>query len=77
MSVLSTFCEVFYSDKLELDLEIWYDITDYDPSVGLDYEFEWEALDEKDKDRHDELSGDEEDAISKMVLNHIKENNKY
>jgi len=72
---MNTFCEVVYSSKLELDLEIWYDITDYDPSVGVDYEFEWEALDEKNKDRSDELSGHEEDFISKMVLKHIKDNN--
>jgi hypothetical protein len=74
MSVFSTFCEVVYSSKLELDLEIWYDITDHDPSVGVDYEFEWEALDEEGKDRSDELSGHEEDFISKMVLQHIKDN---
>jgi hypothetical protein len=74
MSVYHTFCEVFYSDELELDLDIFYYITDYDPSVGVDYEFEWEALDENGKDHHDDLTGDEEYAIERLIRKHINEN---
>ena len=73
MSVYHTFCETFYSDELALELDIWYDITDYDPSVGVDYEFEWEALDENGKDHHDDLTGDEEYAIERLIRKHIKE----
>jgi len=46
------FADTYYSENLEDEVEIWYDITDYDPSVGLDYEFEFEALDSEGKDRH-------------------------
>jgi hypothetical protein len=67
------FADTYYSENLEDEVEIWYVITDYDPSVGVDYEFEFEALDSEGKDRHDDLTGDEEDAISKIIRKHIRE----
>ena len=70
----TTFCDTYFCEDLEEKLEIWYDITDYDPSVGVDYEFEFEALDSEGKDRHDDLNGDDEDAIYKLVKQHIREN---
>jgi hypothetical protein len=70
----TTFCDTYFCEDLEEELEIWYDITDYDPSVGVDYEFEFEALDSKGKDRYDDLNGDDEDAIYKLVKQHIREN---
>jgi hypothetical protein len=74
----TTFCDTYFCEDLEEELEIWYDITDYDPSVGVDYEFEFEALDSKGKDRHDDLNGDDEDAIYKLVKQHIRESvNEY
>jgi len=71
---MNTFCDHYYSDDLEDGLEIWYLITDYDPDVGVDYEFEFEALDSEGKDRHDDLSGHDENAISKLIRKHIEEN---
>ena len=67
MNTFVTFCTVYYSDKLEMDLEIWYDITDYDPSVGVGYEFEWEALDEDGKDRKDDISADEHTECEELI----------
>jgi hypothetical protein len=67
------FADTYYSENLEDEVEIWYDITDYDPSVGVDYEFEFEALDSEGKDRHADLTGDEEHAISKIIRKHIRE----
>jgi hypothetical protein len=67
------FADTYYSENLEDEVEIWYDITDYDPSVGVDYEFEFEALDSEGKDRYADLTGDEEDAISKIIRKHIRE----
>jgi hypothetical protein len=67
------FADTYYSENLEDEVEIWYDITDYDPSVGVDYEFEFEALDSEGKDRFMDLTGDEEDAISKIIRKHIRD----
>ena len=72
MNTFVTFCTVYYSEKLEMDLEIWYDITDYDPSVGVDYEFEWEALDKDGKDRKDDISADEHTECEHLILADIK-----
>lgn len=67
MNTFTTFCTVYYSKKLEMDLEIWYDITDYDPSVGVGYEFDWEALDEDGKDRKDDISADEHTECEELI----------
>ena len=67
MNTFTTFCTVYYSEKLEMDLEIWYDITDYDPSVGVGYEFDWEALDEDGKDRKDDISADEHTECEELI----------
>jgi hypothetical protein len=67
MNTFTTFCTVYYSKKLEMDLEIWYDITDYDPSVGVGYEFDWEALDEDGKDRKDDITADEHTECEELI----------
>jgi hypothetical protein len=73
MNTFVTFCTVYYSEKLEMDLEIWYDVTDYDPSVGVDWEFEWEALDEDGKDRKDYISAEEHTACEQLIYTDITE----
>jgi len=73
MNTFVTFCTVYYSEKLKMDLEIWYDVTDYDPSVGVDYEFEWEALDEDGKDRKDDISADEHTECERRIYKDITE----
>lgn len=65
--------DVYYSDTLNLNLELRFTLTDYDPSVGVDYEFEWEALDEAGKDRCDDLQENEWDEIERMIYKHIKD----
>lgn len=73
MTTYDTFCTVYYSKKLELDLEIWYEITDYDPSVGVDWQFDWEALDEDGKDRSDDLSAAEHAECQQLIYKDIAE----
>jgi len=68
------FFDTYYSDTLEEELEIRFTFVDYDPSVGLDYEFEWEALDEKGADRRDDLSLVEQDKIDRLIYKYIKDN---
>lgn len=71
MNTYSAFCTVYYSKTLEMDLEIWYDVTDYDPSVGVDWEFEWEALDESGKDRKNDLTAKEHSECDRLIYEDI------
>jgi len=71
MNTFATFCTVYYSEQLEMELEVWYDITDYDPSVGVDYEFEWEALDKDGKDRKDDISAEEHTECEHLIYEDI------
>ena len=73
MNTFATFCTVYYSEQLEMDLEIWYDVTDHDPSVGVDWEFEWEALDEDGKDRTYDISAEEHTACEQLIYTDITE----
>jgi len=66
--------EMYWSDTLEEELEIRFTFVDYDPSVGLDYEFEWEVLDESGKDRSYDLQQTERWEIERMIFKHIKDN---
>jgi hypothetical protein len=56
-----------------MDLEIWYDITDYDLSASVDWQFEWEALDEDGKDRKDDISADEHTECERIIYKDITE----
>jgi hypothetical protein len=68
------YLDMYWSDTLEEELEIRFTFVDYDPSVGLDYEFEWEVLDESGKDRSYDLQQTERWEIERMILKHIKDN---
>lgn len=68
------FFDIYYSDTLEEDLEIRFTFVDYDPSVGLDYEFEWEALDENGRDRSSDLEQTERWEIERLIYKEIKDN---
>ena len=68
------YLQMYWSETLEEELDIRFTLVDYDPSVGVDYEFEWEALDEAGKDRCDDLEENEWDEIDRMIYKHIKGN---
>lgn len=67
------FLGMYWSESLETELEIRYTFVDYDPSVGLGIEFEWEALDENGKDLIDELTSEEQAEIEKTIEQAIAE----
>jgi hypothetical protein len=64
---------MYCSDTIEEELEIRFTLVDFDPSVGLDYEFEWEALDETGKDRSEDIQQSERREIERMIYKHIKD----
>ena len=65
--------DMYCSDTIEEELEIRFTLVDFDPSVGLDYEFEWEALDETGKDRSEDIQQSERREIERMIYKHIKD----
>ena len=73
MTMYTTFCDIYYSEALEQELAIYYDVTDYDPSVGVDWEFEWDALDENDKDRRDNLPTKEYEECERLIYASIQQ----
>ena len=68
------FFDTYYSDDLEEELEIRFDLIDHDPSVGVYYDFEWEALDERGADRRDDLELTEQDKIWRLIRKYIRDN---
>jgi hypothetical protein len=66
--------DLYWSDTLEEELELRFTFTDYDPSVGVDYEFEYEALDEAGKDRVEDLQQAERDEIERKIYKYIRDN---
>ena len=66
--------DMYWSDTLEEELELRFTLTDHDPSVGVDYEFEYEALDEEGKDRADDLQQSERWEIERKIYKYIKDN---
>jgi hypothetical protein len=69
------FLGMYWSESLETELEIRYTFVDYDPSVGVGIEFEWEALDENGKDVRDDLTSEEQAEIENMIEQAIAEPN--
>lgn len=71
--ICEQYLDMYWSESLETELEIRYTFVDYDPSVGLGIEFEWEALDENGKDVRDDLTSEEQDELEKLILKDIRE----
>jgi hypothetical protein len=72
MTQQTDYLDVYYSEHMEKDLEIWYTFTDHDPSVGVYYEFEYDALDENGIDWREDLPSKEQSEIERLILSEIK-----
>ena len=72
MSMYHQFCDTYFSDAVEQELEIYYEITDYEPESGIDWEFEWEALDEEGKDRRADMTNEEQEACERLIYEDIQ-----
>lgn len=66
------FSEIFYSETVETDLDIFYGDVEHEPENGIFYEFNWEALDKSGKDRKDEMSGKEQNEVRKIIIEKLK-----
>ena len=73
MNTFNFFSQFFYSESLSEELEIWYDNIEHEPENDINWEFEWEALDEKGKDRKDDLSAKEYYQVEKTIRDYVSD----
>ena len=71
MQSCEEFLCVYYSESLEKELEIYFTETDHDPSVGVFHEFEWEALDENNRDVHEDMSEEEINEVEELIYKEL------
>ena len=75
MNHFSFFSQTYWCDSLSEELEIWYDNIEHEPENGINWEFEWEAIDSKGKDRKDDLSAKEYNEVEKVIIDYISDPN--
>ena len=73
MNHFSFFSQTYWCDSLSEELEIWYDNIEHEPENGINWEFEWEALDENGKDRKDEMSAKECKEVEMVIRDYISD----
>lgn len=73
MNHFSFFSQTYWCDSLSKELEIWYDNIEHEPENGINWEFEWEAIDENGKDRKDEMSAKEYNEVEKVIRDYISD----
>ena len=73
MHYFSFFSQAYWCDSLSEELEIWYDNIEHEPENGINWEFEWEAIDENGKDRKDEMSAKEYNEVEKVIRDYISD----
>ena len=73
MHYFSFFSQAYWCDSLSEELEIWYDNIEHEPENGINWEFEWEALDENGKDRKDEMSAKEYNEVEKTIKDYVSD----
>ena len=75
MNHFSFFSQTYWCDSLGEELEIWYDNVEHEPENGINWEFEWEAIDSKGNDRKDDLSAKEYNEVEKVIIDYISDPN--
>ena len=73
MNHFSFFSQTYWCDSLSEELEIWYDNIEHEPENGINWEFEWEALDDNGKDRKDEMSAKEYNEVEKTIRDYVSD----
>ena len=73
MNTFGYFSETYWSKHLGEELEIWYDNIEHEPENGINWEFEWEALDDNGKDRKDDMSAKEYNEVEKVIRDYISD----
>ena len=72
MNHFSFFSQTYWCDSLSEELDIWYDNVENEPENGINCEFEWEALDENNKDVQERMSDKEIREVEKIIYNELR-----
>jgi hypothetical protein len=72
-STFSFFSQAYWSDHLGKYLDIWYDNIEHEPENGINWEFEWEALDEDGTDCKSDMSNKEQAEVEKKIRDYISD----
>ena len=75
MNTFTFFAQNYWSDSLSEELEIWYDNIEHEPENGINWEFEWEAMDSENKDRKDDMSKEEQYVVEKKIRDYLSNPN--
>ena len=75
MNHFSFFSQTYWCDSLSEELEIWYDNIEHEPENGINWEFEWEAIDDNGKDRKDDMSAKEYNEVEKTIRDYLNDPN--
>ena len=75
MNTFNFFSQTYWSDSLSEELDIWYDNVEHEPESGINWEFEWEALDGNNKDRRYDMSDEEQYEVEKKIRDYISDPN--
>ena len=73
MNHFSFFSQTYWCDSLSEELEIWYDNIEHEPENGINWEFEWEAIDDNGKDRKDDMSAKEYNEVEKVIRDYVSD----
>ena len=73
MHYFSFFSQTYWCDSLSEELEIWYDNIEHEPENGINWEFEWEAINDNGKDRKDDMSAKEYNEVEKVIRDYISD----
>ena len=73
MNHFSFFSQTYWCDSLSEELEIWYDNIEHEPENGINWEFEWEAIDDNGKDRKDDMSTKEYNEVEKVIRDYVSD----
>jgi hypothetical protein len=73
MNHFSFFSQTYWCDSLSEELDIWYDNIEHEPENGINWEFEWEAIDDNGKDRKDDMSAKEYNEVEKVIRDYISD----
>ena len=73
MNHFSFFSQTYWCDSLSEELEIWYDNVENEPENGINWEFEWEAIDSHNFDRKDEMSAKEYNEVEKTIRDYVSD----
>ena len=73
MNEFSFYSQTYWSESLSKELEIWYGNVENEPENGIDWEFNWEALDTFGKDHKDDLTNAECSEIEKEIYKYLSD----